>query len=313
MISFDVVIPSASRPHIFKAALVSLFQNIDQSPSLVIIHDDAAFPGRQDQIRSVIETCIPPHVERIVLFDDPPLSHGPSLWKCLQLVRSPYVLYMQDDCEVIRALPIQIALDVMHHHHVHQIRFNKRATMRHKMTWTKKEFTFESYAGVCTSLPAGVHDWMIHEWKTQESAAPAARICRDCRGYRDVTLTVADHWYFQLGLWRLSRIKPVCDWYMQKTSSFHEHAEIKVNHAMNRGVGEFNQWALSSGYELPPSQSESMDQDVRARVQRTYIWGPIGEDQFMRNLAEHPDDWALVRPRGGSGPSRVDSQAREVS
>lgn len=276
MIPYEIIIPSASRPHLLSAALMSLLGRVDQSPRRVIIHDDAAFPGRGEETRQAAETITRSQLVPLVfVHDDPPLMHGPSLHWLLSQVQTEYVLYSQDDLLVVRDLPVVDALETMHRHRLHQIRFNKRPTMEYKAGWRKKE---------------------IHFLRDD--------ICQ--------ILTTADHWYFQTGLWRVSRIKPVVDWWVMATGrSFAEHCEPKVNKAMNREIGEFNHWALTHGYDLPEQACYAMDPDVRASVQKTFIWGRIGEDRFVDNLGANPDDWALVRPRGGTGPARVDSQARE--
>lgn len=277
MIPYELIIPSASRPHLLGAALMSLLGRVDQMPERLIVHDDAAFPGRGEETRGVVESIAKSQLVPLVFaHDNPPLMHGLSLHWLLSHVRTEYVLYSQDDLLVVRDLPIADALDVMHRNQLHQIRFNKRPTMEYKAGWRKKTVYF----------PAA----------EQSSQA----------------LTVADHWYFQTGLWRVSRIKPVIDWWVMATGeSFKEHCEPKTNKAMNREIGEFNHWALANGYALPDQACYAMDPDVRIEVQRTFIWGKIGEDRYVDNLGANPDDWALVRPRGGTGPPRVDSQARE--
>jgi len=273
VIPYDLIVPSAARPHLLSAALMSLLGRVDQMPTRLIVHDDAAFPGRAEETRTTCESVArSQRLPLVFTHDDLPLMHGPSLHWLLSQVQTEYVLYTQDDLLIVRDLPIVAALETMHRYGLHQIRFNKRPTMEYKMFWRKKEFTFG-----------------------------------------DVTLTIADHWYFQTGLWRVSRIKPVVDWWIMATgTSFREHCEPKMNKAMNREVGEFNHWALANGYELPEQAYLAMDPDTRAKVQKTFIWGPIGTDRYIDNLGDKPEDWALVRPRGGTGPARVDSQAREA-
>ena len=272
--SYEIVIPSASRPKILGAALTSLLARVDVLPKRVLIHDDVVKPEYRNDVRDVAAAiCQSQNIPFYFEQHEPPLSHGPSLHCLLAAAKTAYVLYSQDDLFVRRDLPIARALQTMERHSLHQIRFNKRATMEYKMSWRKKEFQFE--------MPD----------------AP-------------VTLTVADHWYFQTGLWRVARIKPVVDWWVMTSNAFNEHCEIKCNKSMNRDIAEFNHWALATGYELPEQAYLSSDVDVRAAVHKTFIWGPIGTDQFVENLATNPADWRLVRSRGGTGPPEVDSQAR---
>lgn len=285
MIPYEVIMPSASRSKLFAPSLLSVLGRADQVPRRVIVHDDVVKPDDREAVQSAATSiCQAAGVPLLFLQDEPPLSHGLSLYELLRRVETEYVLYSQDDAFVERDVPVQEALALMHQHKLHQIRFNKRPTMEYKLTFHKKEFQF--------LLPL-------------DRNAPEER-----DGTR--TLTVADHWYFQLGLWRVARILPVVHWWVRSTGrSFAEHSEVKINKAMNRDIGEFNHWALANGYELPEQQCYAMEPDVRARVHRTFIWGPIGEDRFFDNLAVDPKDWRLVRPRGGSGPVEVDSQARE--
>ena len=310
MIPYELIVPSASRPKLLGACLISTLARVDQPPKTIIVHDDVVKPETADEVRAVCE-AIARSRDIPLLFEQhrPPLSHGPSLHKLLARVSTEYVLYTQDDQFVERDVPVRDALALMHAHTLHQIRFNKRATMEWKSTWQKREFHFGHPNDLRCNDGAG-HRITIRS-AAERVARGAEPLCDRCGVPAHVVLTVADHWYFQLGLWRVSRIKPVVDWFIDQTSSFNEHAEIKTNKAMNRGIAGFNGWALSHGYELPEQECYSMDQDVRARVQRTFIWGPIGEPRFTDNLAVNPEDWRLIRPRGGTGPSDVDSQANE--
>lgn len=273
MIAYELIVPSASRPHLLGPGLKSLFAHIDCLPARVIVHDDAVFPGRKADVEGALDYALPAGVPVIIKYDDPPLSHGPSLHWLLSQVSTEYVLYTQDDLEVVRDIPLASALGVMHQNDIHQIRFNKRATMEWKRTWQKKEYPF--------ARPDGT---------TQ-------------------VLTVSDHWYFQTGLWRVARIKPVVDFLMLETGdSFRERCEVKINDCMNRKSAEFNHRGPRD-YALPPSAEEAMVQEIRRDVQRTFIWGRIGEDRYVNNLGFRPEDWALLRARGGVGGPR-DSQAQ---
>jgi hypothetical protein len=284
---YELIIPSASRPHLLGPALDSLIEHCDVPPQVLHVHDDAAFPHKRDAVLDVVRRAAETwNIAYSFEYDPEPISHGPSLQRLLDRVLTSFVLYTQDDLRVLRPLPIARALQVMQRNGLHQIRFNKRATMEYKGTWRKVERVFRAL-----DCPHGIGL---------------------CTGSCDVTLTVADHWYFQTGLWRVERIKPVVDFWMSFSGpqSFRERCEVKINNAMNREVPEFVEWADTHFYALPESTSVAMQQDVRAQIQRTFIWGPIGEEQFIENLATSPDDWALDRPRGGTGPARCDSQAR---
>jgi hypothetical protein len=283
VIPYELIIPCASRPHLLLSALESLLARVDQQPARILLHDDVVFPGAEARTDALVQNARDTYGIPIIFGrDNPPLGHGPTLKWLLDHVQTEYVLYSQDDLFVRRDLPIAVALATMHQHRVHQIRFNKRATMEWKGAWHKREFPFPTVVG-----------------GMQQTVA--------------VVLTIADHWYFQTGLWRVARIKPVVDFWMEHfPGGFGEHAEPKLNNSMNRGVPEFN-YAVQCGhikYELPPDHATSMNPDIRAQVQRTFIWGKIGEEQYIDNLATKPEDWALLRPRGGRGGPR-DSQAHE--
>jgi len=117
-------------------------------------------------------------------------------------------------------------------------------------------------------------------------------------------LTVSDHWYFQTSLWRVERIQWIVNWFMEwHGPSFREHCEFKINHAFNRRIPELN--ALDAvgrlPFPLPPSESVSMNSEVRREVQRTFIWGPIGDDKYIDHIGGDPKDWALLHGRGGIG------------
>ena len=287
--AYTLIVPSASRPHLLGPALDSLLANVDEKPARLVVHDDAAFPGKQGEVRSVCERLVAVHgVPLVFQGDDPPKLHGPSLAWLLEQVHTEYFLYTQDDLQVVRPLPIATALATMHAHGLHHIRFNKRATMGWKANWQKKEYTYT----LRDDCPHGVG------------------LCTGACS-RDVTLTVSDHWYFQTALGRTERLRPVTRWYMAHAhQGFGEHCEPKMNNAMNRGVPDFTTWAVANGYALPPAHAACMQQDVRAAHLRTFIYGPIGEPPYIANLATSPDDWALPRSRGGTGPARVDTQAR---
>lgn len=280
MIPYELIIPSASRPHLLDIALPSILRNVDQLPQRIIVHNDEAFPDRAMDTMEVVQGYSRVFdVPYVYQNDKEPLGHGPSLAKLLEQVGTEYALYSQDDLKVIRPLPITQCLEVMQQYELHHVRFNKRATMHGKgigeARWYKKEFTYQ--------LPKEA---------TPEHPVPVLH-----------TLTISDHWYFQTALNRVDPLRQVCRWFVQTSNAFHEHCEMKINKAFN-GQMDYDGPGVFRG-ENP------MDVDERAVQQRTFIWGPIGHDRYIDNLSTNPDDWALVRPRGGQGPARVDSQARE--
>lgn len=255
--TYELIVPSASRPHCLSPVLDAIIEHVDLKPSRLILHDDAAFPNRQDAIRNVIAMwSLRTGIPYDACFQNPPIYHGPALKWLLDRVTTDFVLYVQDDQKPIRSLPIRQTLDLMREYGLNQVRFNKRATMEWKMTYRKLEVDFGG-----------------------------------------IVCCVADHWYFQLGLWRVAQVKPIVDWWMETSSAFHEHAEIKVNRTMNGQSIDFAHPTV----RLPPPGTDPMSPEVRRDYQRTYIWGPIGEARFFDNLAVDPSDWALPHARGGVG------------
>jgi hypothetical protein len=248
---YDLIVASASRPHLLARTLRSLIEHLDIFPARVIVHDDARFPGKVGAIREAIEPagqffgC--PVVFR---HDEPPIRHGPALAWLLDQARSRYALYSQDDHEAVREIPIVEALQVMERDEkVHQVRFNKRATLGQKDTWRGP--------------------WRKREYR---------------RGGH--TLTVADHWYFQTGLWRTA----VADAIVKGAGRFDAFAyERSVEEAVNR--------YLDLG--LQHQGLDPLDPDARAEQLGTFIWGPIGEDRYVQHIGAAKEDWAGDHERDG--------------
>jgi hypothetical protein len=265
-IRYDLIIASASRPHLLEGTLRTLFTHVNQSPDRVLIHDDAVFPGRVDAMRQCVRENIPEGTLVCTRYDDPPIGHGPGLYWLLQQAQSEYVLYSQDDHEVVRTLPIQQALAVMQRYGLHHVRFNKRATMDYKETWKGRWYKREVQYG------------------------------------NDVTLTVADHWYFQTSLWRVAPIRNVVTWFMQhphESQWFHEHCEAKINNFLDGGFAQDQHFRTLPCVLLPHGNPE--DTHVRERFQRTFIWGKIGEDRYVLHTGNRPEDWAGKHERKFGG------------
>ena len=263
---YELIVTSASRPHLLEQTLLTLAEMMDQLPRLVTVHDDAVFPGKEAEVRLTAERHFPG--SRIVCHD-PPIGLGPALYQLIRDVRTDYVLYSQDDFETIRGLPIRLALEVMEQHGINQIRFNKRRTMDRKGDFVKCERFFRT----TRRLEGG---------ETIAESLP---------------LTVADHWYFQTGLWRTSTIWAVLDWWKGwGPGIFAEHAEAKINAALN---GEMAREGFPSRYfpveVMPPAHWN--DPKLRAEIAKTFIWGRIGDAPFISHIGTNPEDWALKRRR----------------
>jgi hypothetical protein len=262
VIPYEVIVTSASRPHLLKPTLESLLVHVDQPPQRVLIHNDAAFDaGKLLAVHRWMQTKamlgeVPLPCETLLHHADPPRRLGMALAWLIGNVTTDYVLYSQDDFVTVRDLPIRRALQVMDEAQCHQIRFNKRATMGQKDTWRGP-------------------------WKKVE------QVCSLESGATE-TVTISDHWYFQTGLWRTSVIRAAL-WWLTQPERVHLFAESPAEEAINKLFdGEFGP---IPGLTVPHRHLADVPRN-RAQVQRTFIWGPIGEDRYVRHIGTHPDDWA---------------------
>lgn len=295
MIPYEVVIPSAARPHLLEQVLGTLLARVDQLPIIVRIHNDARWPGRREAIEHA-RRMVPDSVPVVIEHDDPPIKHGPALQRLLSQVQTEYVLYSQDDHRVVRPLPIAPALRLLRDHELNQIRFNKRDTMDKKGP-EGREFHKIAFWFACPDLPAA---WQyplpkpggmpVLDLATGQPTAPIPGTA--------VPLCAADHWYFQTGLWRVAAIKPVVDWWADpagggRLGAFAEHTEVKINDVFN------GKYQAQVHFPQPPvpccEPAQWNDPLVRAAVHRTFIWGPIGEPAFVQHIGHQPADWALER------------------
>lgn len=276
MIPYDLIIPSASRPHLLQQVLGTLIARVDQLPRHVWIHNDECFPGQREAVDAVVQGMLPDTLPYTVVHDNPPIKHGPTLKWLLDHAETEYVLYSQDDHRVVRPLPIRNALALLARHHLNQIRFNKRDTMDKKGREGQEFFKVESRYFLHTSLQSP--DTVPRELWDEEP----------------VTLCAADHWYFQTGVWRVAAIKPVVDWWSRPEApgAFTEHCEVKINDVFN---GKFRQHVQFPA-PVPCCTPEEWNVPlVRATVHKTFIWGPVGEPAFVAHVGGDPKDWALER------------------
>ena len=279
--AYDIIVASASRPHLLLRTLTSLAR-VDVPPRKIILHDDAVFPHQYDEIVRVVEYATKPvtgTVPYVMTQHDPPVRHGPALAWLLAQTDAEFVLYTQDDHEVVRDLPIARALDVMRTHDLNQIRFNKRATLDYKDTWQGRWYKKEFSMSMSVALPAAVAlPSVVDAHDTIAASYPPPRIVT-----LHQTLTVSDHWYFQTSLWRVSVIKPIVLTLMARApGAFAYRCEDLINAELDL------RYATSLGHD-------ARDPDVRAKYLRTFIWGRIGEDRYVQHIGDHPEDFA--RPR----------------
>ena len=289
MIPYELIITSASRPSLLRPTLESLLANVDQPPERILVHDDALYGDadeRWEVMKEMLASLALP-CELLVTHVSPPRRLGLALSWLLANVRTEYVLYSQDDFVTVRPLPVRAALSIMNVHGINQIRFNKRATLGQKDTWqgvwSKEErgFTVEQDA---------VDDGL------------ATEVSR-------TVLTVSDHWYFQTGLWRASVIRAALAWLTatpERARLFAAtHAEVAINSVMDGVLGPI------PGLSVPRPEAAA-DLETRRRVQRTFIWGPIGEDRYVRHVGVDREHWAGDHSRGPAAPSRLSEKQREA-
>jgi len=144
MIEYELIIPSASRPHLLEPTLSTILKYVDQMPKKIIISDDAAFRGKRTMLEDALSRAIPACVPFVFKYNDPPIGHGNAVCWMLDQVSTGYIMYAQDDHVAMRPIPIANCLDVMDTYDLHHVRFNKRDTMDAKGDWKKIETTFGS-------------------------------------------------------------------------------------------------------------------------------------------------------------------------
>lgn len=296
---YTAILPSASRPHLLERSLETMFEMLAPIPSRLVIHDDAAFRGQRQAITDVVERTVPKHVDAIVLFDDPPIHHGPALYWLLSQIPADerYCFYTQDDWEFVRPINVLDAFQMLEDYGLHHIRFNKRETMPYKgegeTRWYKKEVHFARRVialkdGVSSEEYTANPDPAL--WRGEPYVIPES----------EQILTISDHWYFQASVWRLSQIKPVVTWwYEHALGSFREASEIKINKTLNGQVERAYAAVREAGVILPPAGSNPAEHAIRQEYQRTFIWGPIGEKPYVQHLGVQPHQWARKGDRPG--------------
>lgn len=262
MIPYELLITSASRSHLLGPTLKSLFMRLDHLPWRVIIHEDARDPSQWEAIKQVVLDLELSHVTQVMMVQaDPPRRLGLAInWMLRNLhQQTKYILYCQDDFVAVRTIPVARALTVMEQHNLHHIRFNKRATMAFKEVWNGKWYKAE-------------RDFVLVE---------------NDIGAETQTLTVSDHWYFQLGLWRVEEILKAFDFWTENLSRTGrlrlDEPETLINHF----------------FDMVHYKTGDADAAVRAVKQRTYIFGPIGEDRYVRHIGGSREDWAGDHERSG--------------
>lgn len=303
MIPYDLIVASASRPHLLKPTLASLLALVDQPPARILIHDDIRSTAREIQAsRALWAACYVELVRRcryqsvplpLVLEDDPPVGFGLALAQLIDHAESKFALFTQDDFVAVRPIPVAAALATMAAHRIHFVSFHKRATRAVKDTWqgpwTKQAATFAVDAATVAPLPPSIVSGTLH-----------------------VTLTLNNQLSFQTGLWRVAPMRAALDYWTRdpaRRSLFSHPQWWQTSERMLNEVfdGLHGQLPAAAELTVPPPGADPRDPVVRSAHQRTYLFGPIGEDRYVRHIGGDPKDWAgdHARDEGVDDPARA--------
>lgn len=266
---YDLIVASASRPHLLRRTLTSLLANVDVQPRCVFVHDDAVFHDQRDAVLNAVHDGVriartrdasSVQVLGTAIAVDPPRRHGPALAWLLAQTDAEFVLYTQDDHETVRPVPLARALDFMRARDLNQIRFNKRATLDYKDTWQGRWHKKEFLMAMSVPLTNDGQRMLVQQH-----------------------FTVSDHWYFQTSLWRTSVIKPaVLALHEAQPDAFKHRCEDQINDYLD------DHCARTHGLD-------ARDPDVRAKYLRTFIYGKIGDERYVQHIGDQSRDFA--RPR----------------
>src|SRR3972149_3994168 len=102
MIPYELIITSASRPHLLGPTLTSLLAHVDQAPALVWIHDDVPpdYSGGSgpSAVRDVVNAAVGANSVRCGIAQTaPPVGLGGALYWLLDRGKGGYVLYSPED------------------------------------------------------------------------------------------------------------------------------------------------------------------------------------------------------------------------
>lgn len=277
-LEYDLLVSSASRPHLLRQVLANIFRYVDQPPRRVIVHEDVQAPEWRGEVRRMICDADAIPSRWTLLEDEPPILHGPTIHRLVTASDADYVLYAQDDDAPIRPVPIRETLEVMAGHNLNAVRFNKRVTMAAHRGWPKREVAF--------GLP------VIKQGEGPHKAWIAG--CCPLHSDRLVWLTLSEKFHFTFSLWNRAYVANVAEWWeTAHPASIREHGEAKLGAAMAGEVAEFNAWP-SRAIEVP-EPGTNLDHDVRQRICKTYIYGRIGDPPFTDHLGWRKEDWRLPR------------------
>ena len=134
----DIIRMSASRPDLLKESTESLIQRLKFSGKLRwIFHEYVLDVSRSNQCIAYINGL---NVDKVLMVDNPPITHGPSITKLLHSTTTPYVIHWEDDYRCERDIDLDLVCKILDENPgVNQICFNKRSTMSEKPGFKKKE------------------------------------------------------------------------------------------------------------------------------------------------------------------------------
>jgi len=155
VIAYDLIVTSVhDRADLLERTLLSMLPQLDQAPDRVIVHEDAR-PGREvveGRTEAILEevrrkTGVPIQLIAIRPGTGLPLA----LLRLYEAAGSEFVLYTQEDFDVVRTVPIAATLETMRRHGLNHVRFNKRNTLPIKghhhadrsKWWTKQMVEFD--------------------------------------------------------------------------------------------------------------------------------------------------------------------------
>ena len=133
----DIIRTGTSRPELLELTTEALQEHLKFDGKFRwIVHEDAV-SYRSDKCMKYIEDC---GVYDIYKQDSPAVGQGNSLFWLLDQIKSKYILYIEDDWRLLKDIDLNVVIDTMEKHKdVNQICFNKRAIMKKKQWFAKKE------------------------------------------------------------------------------------------------------------------------------------------------------------------------------
>ena len=155
MIAYDLIVTSVhDRADLLERTLRSMLPQLDQPPACVLVHEDArpgreVVEGRTEEIVAAVQRDAGVPIKLIAT--RPGTGLALALLRLYEAAATEFVLYTQEDFDVVRGVPIAGTLATMRRHGLNHVRFNKRNTLPIKghhhadarKWWTKKVVEFD--------------------------------------------------------------------------------------------------------------------------------------------------------------------------